>query len=313
MTVLSAKKQACKSRRPLSSDSLTAYAMVTPTILLFLMFCIYPIIHVLFISFFEYDGMNPMKFTGLYNYARVLKDASWWKSVVNTVEFGVIIPLFQIPISLIFAVILNSSLKGKNFFRTLIFLPSITSAAIMGIIFYFMFSSYNGIINNILMDLNIINRPIDWLGKGNYAKIVIGLFSIWSHTGFYMVLFLAGLQKIPAEVYESAAVDGANGCQSFTRITVPLLGGMLRTIIMLSILNTMKMYDTVKVITGGGPAQKTEVMTMYIYNYYFEPYSGKLQQGYASSLAIVGLIITAVVAVIYLIASGKASKRTEEI
>lgn len=291
-------------------DSRVAYMMVAPTVILFLMFCIYPIIHVLFVSFFEYDGMTDMKYIGLYNYTRVFGDASWWKTVLNTVEFGLVCPLIQIPISLILAVILNGKLKGKNFFRTSLFLPSITSTAIMGIIFSFMFSSYNGIINGLLQKLGSTTR-ITWLEDEKTAKIVIILFSTWSHVGYYMVLFLAGLQKIPGEVYESAAVDGANTVQTFTKITVPMLSSSLRTIIMLSILNTMKMFDTVKVITNGGPAQGTKVMTMYIYSYYFEPERGKLQQGYASSLAIIGLIITAIIAVIYLVVSKKAAKDKE--
>lgn len=293
------------------NDTRTAYAMVLPTVVLFLMFCIYPIAHVLFLSFFESDGMTTMKWIGGYNYARVLKDASWWKTVFNTVEFGILAPVIQIPLSLILAVILNGRLRCKNLFRTVLFLPSITSTAIMGIIFSFMFASYNGIINGMLKNLGIVSKHIDWLGQEGTAKAVIILFGAWSHVGYYMVLFLAGLQKIPGDVYESAAVDGAGSFQTFTRITVPMLGSSLRTIIMLSILNTMKMFDTVKVITNGGPAQATEVMTMYIYRYYFEPDRGKLQQGYASALAIVGLIITAIVAVIYLYVSKKASKDEE--
>lgn len=295
-----------------NSNSRIAYLMVLPTVILFLAFCIYPIIHVLIVSLFEYDGMTDMKFIGFDNYIRVFSDTTWWKSVLNTVEFGLISPIVQIPISLVLAVVLNGQLKGKNFFRTALFLPSITSTAIMGIIFSFMFSSYNGIINGILKDVLGVTSRITWLEKEGTAKFVIILFSTWSHVGYYMVLFLAGLQKIPGEVYESAAVDGANTFQTFTRVTVPMLSSSLRTIIMLSILNTMRMFDTVKVITNGGPAQTTKVMTMHIYSYYFEPERGKLQQGYASSLAIVGLIITAVIAVIYLIVSKKATKDNEE-
>ena len=292
-------------------DNRIAYGMVAPTVILFLMFCIYPVLHVLFVSFFEYDGISDMKFIGLYNFNRVLGDGSWWKTVYNTVEFGILCPLIQIPISLLLAIILNGQLKGKNFFRTTLFLPSITSTAIMGIIFSFMFSSYNGIINGILKNAGI-TKAITWLEKAGTAKLVIILFSTWSHVGYYMVLFLAGLQKIPGEVYESAAVDGANTFQTLTKITVPMLSSSLRTIIMLSILNTMKMFDTVKVITNGGPAQGTKVMTMYIYSYYFETSNGVLQQGYASSLAIVGLLITAVIAVIYLSVSKKAGGDKEE-
>ena len=202
--------KAKRSRSGLSErrDNLTAYIMVIPTVLLFLMFCIYPIVYILVMSFYEYDGMTEMKWIGAYNYMR---DTSWWNSVWNTVQLGILIPLVQIPFALLYAVLLNGQLKGQNFFRTFLFLPSITSTAIMGIIFFFMFSSYNGIVNSVLMSLNVLQSPVEWLGKEWTAKFVIIIFSAWANIGFYMVLFLAGLQKIPGDVYESAAIDGANG------------------------------------------------------------------------------------------------------
>lgn len=287
-------------------DRISAYFMSAPTIILFLMFCIYPVINVFVVSFYKYDGITTMIWKGFGNYERVLRDASWWKTVWNTVQMGVLIPLLQIPPALLFAVILNGKLKGKNFFRTMLFLPSITSTAIMGVIFSFIFSSYNGIVNGFLINLGVIVRPIEWLGSEWTAKFVIILFSAWSSVGFYMVLFLSGLQKIPGEVYESAAVDGANTTQAFFKITVPMLGSMFRTVVMLAILNAMKLFDTVKVLTGGGPGKKTEVMTMYIYRYFFEPTSGKPQRGYASALAIVGLCVISIVAFLYMLASQKS-------
>lgn len=157
------------------------------------MFCIYPAVHVFVVSFYKYDGITSMIWKGLENYERVFLDASWWKTVWNTVQMGVCIPMLQIPLALLFAVILNGKLKGKNFFRTMLFLPSITSTAVMGVIFSFMFSSYNGIVNGFLINSGMIDRPIEWLGNEWTAKLVIILFSAWSSVGFYMVLFLSGL------------------------------------------------------------------------------------------------------------------------
>lgn len=280
-------------------DRLSPYIMITPTMILFTLFCIYPILHVFVVSFFEHDGMSQMKWVGLYNYSRAMKDKSWWATVINTVQLGISIPMFQIPFALIFAVILNGQIKGKSFFRAFLFLPSITSSAIMGIIFYFMFSSYNGIINGLLTSLNLVEAPVEWLGKEFTAKMVITIFATWSGVGFYMVLFLAGLQKIPKDVYESATIDGANKFQTFFKITIPMLGQMMQIICMLSILNAMKLFDTIKALTGGGPGNKTEVMTMYIYRYYFES-SGRMQQGYGSAVAMIALIILGIVAALYL-------------
>lgn len=285
------------------SEYSIAFLMLMPTLILFLLFVAYPVFYVLRTGFFEYDGLSPMKWVGLYNYARVIKDGSWWVSVWNTLQLGIGIPMVQIPLALITAVILNGKIKGRNFFRVFFFLPNITSTAIMGIIFYFMFAAQNGIVNGILIKLHLINLPVEWLGKEYLAKLVIILFSTWAATGFYMVLFLASLQKIPREVYESATIDGANDRQTLFRITIPMLGQMFQIITMLSILNAMKLFDTVKVITGGGPGNKTEVMTMYMFRYYFEAASGIMQQGYAAAVAVVGLLITGMVAAVYYIFS----------
>lgn len=296
-----------KLRYPNFLEQKSIFFMLLPTLILFFVFCIYPIIYIFRISFFDYDGMTQMKWIGLYNYMRVMKDNSWWITVWNTIQLGIGIPIIQIPLSLIFAVILNGEIKGKAFFRSFLFLPNITSTAIMGIIFYFMFDSYNGIVNSILIKLNIIVGPIDWLGRELSAKSVLIVFSTWAGMGFFMVLFLAGLQKIPKDIYESSAIDGATAVQVFFKITIPMLGRMFQIITMLSILNAMKLFDTVRVLTGGGPGNKTEVMTMYIFRYYFEPSGGAAQQGYASAVAMVGLIIAAAIAGIYFVVSNGMS------
>jgi raffinose/stachyose/melibiose transport system permease protein len=301
------EKQNTQMKPGHKKDNLCAYLMATPTIILFLMFCAYPIVFILIKSFYESDGLTVNRWVGISNYVRMMSDRSWWSTVLNTVQFGFLIPLVQIPLALLLAVILNGKLKHKSFLRTVLFLPNITSTAIMGIIFYFMFSSYNGIVNQALMKLGLIKTPIEWLGKEGTAKFVIILFSAWAHVGFYMVLFLSALQRIPREVYESASVDGANSFQTLIKITIPMLGDMFRTIVMLSILSAMKLFDTIKVLTGGAPGNKTEVMTMYIYRYYFEPANGKLQQGYASTVGVASLIITGIVALIYLRLSRRSS------
>jgi raffinose/stachyose/melibiose transport system permease protein len=286
-----------------SRDNMYIIPMLLPTLTLFLVFSVYPIINVFYTSFFDYNGITDMKWIGIYNYLRVMRDSSWWITVWNTVHLGIGIPLVQIPLSLMLAVFLNGQIKGRGFFRAFFFLPNITSTAIMGIIFSFMFASYNGIVNGFLMQMGIIGKPIEWLGHEYLAKLTIVIFSTWAGTGFYMVLFLAGLQKIPKDLYESAAIDGATGIQSFFKITIPMLGQMFQIITMLSILSAMRLFDTVKVLTMGGPGNKTEVMTMYIFRYYFEPSGGGMQQGYASAVATVGLMITAIVAGIYLLST----------
>lgn len=276
------------------------YAMICPTVILTLLFGIYPIFYVLGYSFTDYNGFGSVaKFIGLANYARVIKDGAWWVTVWNTLVLGFGIPLIQLPLSLLLAVLLNKNFSGRDFARAVIFIPNITSSAIMAIIFFFMFSSYNGIVNVILMKLHILASPMEWLGNGSLAKIVIIIFCTWSGLGFYMVLFLSALQRIPGEVYESANIDGANRIQTFSRITLPMLGKMFQLITALSILNALKLFDSVKALTNGGPGNTTEVMTMYIFRYFFEG-MGNAQQGYASAVSIVATLIVGVVTVFYM-------------
>ena len=274
------------------------YLMIMPTVVLVVLFGIYPILYILYYSFFQYNGFSEPLFIGLHNYARVFTDASFWISVKNTLIFGVFIPLVQIPCSLALAVLLNKKFTGNGIARAIIFVPNITSTAIMGIVFFLMFASYNGIVNGILQAMGVIERPIEWLGNGFLAKIVVIVFCTWSGVGFYMVLFLAALQRIPNDVIEGATIDGANSRQIFFRITIPMMGRMFQIILMLSILNTLKLFDSVKALTNGGPGNATDVMTMYIFRYFFEN-PGTPQHGYASAVSIVTTILILMITLIY--------------
>lgn len=279
------------------------YLMIAPTGVLFIVFGLLPILYILGYSFTEYNGFSDPKWVGFANYWRCFHDFSWWQTVINTVEFGLLVPLLQIPLALIIAVILNGKIRGKNFFRVIFFLPNITSSAVMGIIFYFMFATDNGIINAILKATHLIPANIDWFASEWVAKWIIVLFRLWFGIGFYMVLFLAALQRIPRDIYESAEIDGSNTFVTFIKITLPMLGNLFKVITAFSILDAMKLFDSIKAITNGAPAGKTEVMTMYIYRYFFEGGGGGsvvAQEGYASAVSIVATMIVAAVALLYM-------------
>lgn len=275
------------------------YLMMLPTIIMVLLFGIFPLVYVLYYSFFKYDGFSTPLFIGFRNYIRLFQDATYWNSVINTLQMGIAIPLVQIPCSLLLAVLLNQKFRGQSLARAIIFIPNITSTAIMAIVFYFMFASYNGIVNGVLIKFGLIDRAIEWFGNGMMAKFVIVMFCTWSGVGFYMVLFLSALQSIPSDVYESAKVDGANKFQTFFKITIPMMGSMFQTITALCIMNALKLFDSVKALTNGGPGNTTEVMTMYIYRYFFET-MGTAQQGYASAISILSTILVMVITFVYI-------------
>lgn len=298
-----AAKQRRKSRAILNMQM---FLMLLPMLVLFILFCVYPLFDSIVLSFTKYNGFTEPEFIGLANYTRLIKDSSWWNAVLNTFQFTIMAYAVQIPLSLLLAILVNSKIKFKNFFRTVIFLPNITSTAIIGIIFFFMFSSYNGIINGVLLETGLINKPVEWLGNVTSAKVVIILLNTWSQVGYLMVLFLAAIQKIPMELYESATLDGASKWQQFKNITLPMLGQMFQVISMMCILNGFQLFDSVKVLTGGGPGNKTSVMALYIYEYFFK--STGAQQGYASAVSVCATFITAIVGALYFLITSKKFK-----
>ena len=286
-----------------SKENLIALYMLAPLLIIFILFSVFPLFNAVYLSFTKYDGFTTPSFIGIRNYVRMLSDETWWKSVLNTFQFIVIAYVIQVPLSLFLAVVLSGSKKFTGLFRTVIFLPNITSTAIMGIIFYFMFASYNGIVNSILINIGLINSPISWLGKPTTAKFIIMLLNSWSQIGFFMVLFMAAIQKIPKELYESASIDGANRWQQFKRVTLPMIGNMFPVITMMNILNVFQLFDSVRVLTGGGPGKTTSVMALHIYEYFFT--SSGAQQGYASALSVMATIISAGVGALYFILTSK--------
>lgn len=276
-----------------------ALILIAPVIILFMTFFIYPIICIVYYGFMDYDGMTKPSFIGFYNYTRLFKDDNWWSAVINNLIIGIGTVCLQIPIALAAAAILNTSIRGRNIYRAAIFVPNITSQAIMGMVFFFIFEDYQGMLNTLLNTLGIINQPIHWLGDEWLAKLTVVLFATWYHTGFKMVFFLAAMQKIPVEIYESADIDGTNTIQRFWHVTLPMISSMFRIVIMIAITDALRFFDTVRTLTNGGPVGATEIMGTYIFNYYF---SGQYisQQGYASALSVIATIIIAIITVIYL-------------
>lgn len=296
------KKKHCNSRKKAIKTSwIQGYCMIIPQFIGFLVFSIYPIIWVFSLSFYEYDGLYK-KFVFLQNYAEVLQDVTFWKSVLNTmlIAFGKL--PFEMTIALVTAVILSKKIAGVNIFRITYFMPSILSSSVMGLIFYFIFASYGGIVNNILMQFGL-EQPINWFGERNQAMFVIITASIWMNFGINMVFFLSGLQSIPQEIYECASLDGASNIMQFYHITLPMLKPITKIILMLSIVGSMQVSDLVLVLTNGGPGGETEVMMTYIFKVFFRwgQNAATPMYGYASALGFVAAVIVAIITVIYLL------------
>lgn len=285
----------------------TIYLMVGVPYLFFATFVLFPLLWILRYAFYDFDGIKGT-FIGLQNFKVLLADEVWWKSVRNTLvmTFGGI--ALGMPLSLLFAVILNSKLKGRVFFRSAFYFPCLISAAIVGVVFRIMLAPDNGIINELLLAAGFLHKPFYVLGSAAAAMTTLILVEVWQGMGYNMILILAGLQKIPNELYEAATIDGAGERQKLLYITIPQLGQMLQIIIMLSLLNGFKAFDLVNVLTNGQPNHGTDTMVTYIFNYFFEMEGYRAQQGYAASASVLTFLIISAVTLVYF----QISKRLNE-
>jgi raffinose/stachyose/melibiose transport system permease protein len=293
-----------------SNGSISVWLMMFPSIFLLCIVSIYPFCWLIKYVFYDYNGFVAY-FIGFNNFKRALTDQIYWTSVMHTFEYAVLKLVVILPLALAVAVLLNQKIKGSNFLRAIYFLPTIISAAIYSLIFYFIFASYNGVLNGMLQTIGIIDKPIDWLGSSSTAMNSIIVVAVWGGFGNYMILFISGLNSISDEVYESAQIDGANAITTFFKITLPLLGPMLKVILMLAITTALKDYESILVLTGGGPNNRTQVMFSYIYTLCFgsDSVSTNVQIGYGAVLSVISAMIIGVVTVIYL----KISKKLDDL
>lgn len=275
----------------LSRKKLTPYLFLTPFLILFIVFVIYPIFNSLYLSFHETSAKNNV-FIGLTNYKNVLTDKVFWKSLLNVL----FILLFQVPIMLmlstILANLLNSEIKFKSLFRLFIFLPVLIDLVTYSIVFSIFFNEQFGLINYLLELIHI--GPIKWLTGAWGAKFLIIIAVTWRWTGYNTIILLSGLQSINKGLYEAAEIEGANSIDKFLKITVPLLKPILLFCAIISTIGTIQLFTEPSILTAGGPNRETYTPIMYLYNYGFNTF----KFGYASAVAY---IITVIVFIFSLI------------
>ncbi|MEA5618955.1 sugar ABC transporter permease [Cronbergia sp. UHCC 0137] len=272
--------------RLLDNDAIAAWVFMTPAMILLGLFVIWPIAYLFYLSFtagsFTSTGIY---WVGLKNYWRLLQNPDFWQVIFNTGYFtiGSIIPSLVIPLGL--AALLNSSIPLRGVLRSAYFLPSIVSLVAAGLGFRWLFQT-TGPVNELLNVFNI--PPIAWLGDTFWAMPVIILFSIWKQIGFNMVVFLAGLQAIPTSRYEAAELDGANSWQQFWHITLPGLQPTLIFVTITTAIFTLRSFEPVYIITGGGPLNSTNLLVYYTYQEAF----AQFDFGYAAAVATLLLAVT---------------------
>ena len=281
MSVINVGRRSIKPKISLK-ENLAGYLFMSPTLLVMGTFVLLPIIYAVFLSFQKVQllGGIDYEFVGLHNFARLGEDEQVWIALKNTAEYVLIVVPTQTMLAIILAVTLNSGIRAKNWWRIIYFLPTVTSSAVLTLIFMWIYNT-NGLLNDFLSFLGL--PTYNWLGDPAVALKGIMLMNIWSTAPFFMVIYLAALQDIPKSVYEAADLDGANNWQKFFNITLPLLRPVTFFVVAMGIIGTFQLFDQSYIFSGGsgGPNNATLTVVLLIYQYVFK----NLQMGYAAAVA----------------------------
>lgn len=267
----------------IKKETLSGYSFMAPTLTILGVFVILPILYAIFLSFNKVRILGELsyRFIGLKNLFRASEDERVWIALQNTAQYVAIVVPTQTILALILAVLLNSKIKGKNGFRIIFFLPTVTSSAVLTLIFMWIYNS-NGLLNNLLAFFHL--PTYNWIGDPSVALKAIMIMNIWSTAPFFMVIYLAALQDIPASLYEAATIDGATNWDKFISITLPLLRPVTFFIVVMGIIGTFQLFDQSYIFSAGsgGPNNSTLTVVLLIYQYAFK----SLDMGYAAALAL---------------------------
>ena len=274
---------------------LTPYLFLMPAILLMAVFTLYPLLSVGFLSFHDYDILTPPEYAGIANYQQLFGDKVFWLSLRNSFVYLLVTPLIVV-LAIGLAIVVNRKLLGIGVFRALYYMPVITGSVAVGIAWQFLFDGSGGPVNGMLIGLGIVERPIVFLSEPAFTLPIAMLMTTWMGVGYYMVVFLAGLQSIPSELYDAAQIDGCNAFEKHWHISLPGLRPSIVFVSVVSSLSALKVFDEIYVLTNasGGILNSGVTMVFYLWKQAF-----KLQHvGYASAIAVVLLIITLIFSIV---------------
>jgi multiple sugar transport system permease protein len=279
-------------KRRARKRNLVAYSFIAPNFLGFAIFTLGPIVLALLMSFAEWDGSNAMKFVGIENFRQIFLDDRFTSALKNTIIYSI----FTVPVTLVMAlalaILLNQKIKGTNFFRTVAFFPYVASLVAVAAVWNMLFTpAKGGIVNQLIMNV-FHGQPLKWAASSSTVMLTIIMFSVWKNMGYYMVIYLAGLQGISEDLYEAASLDGANAWQKFRHITVPQLKPTTFFVTIMLTINCFKVYDIVYMLAGGsnGVVNKSAiVLVYYIYEEAFRNW--KLGRASASALVLFAIVL----------------------
>ena len=283
-----------KKKSFFKNKTVVAYSFILPNLIGFCIFTLIPVIFSLLLSFCQWDSGNPIKFVGLDNFVRLFtKDSSFRIALVNTIYYTVVTVPLTLGLALFLAILMNKKLKGRVFFRYVLFFPYVASLVAVAVVWMALFNPDRGPVNSLLMAIGISNPP-RWAASTTWAMPTIIGLTVWKGMGYYMIVYLAALQGVSNELYEAASLDGANKWQLFRHITWPSVTPTTFFIIMMLMVATFKSYDIMYITTQGGPGEATKVLAYHIFNSAFV----NSEFGYASAIAMVLLSIIVVATLI---------------
>lgn len=277
-------------------DNLVIFLFLLPAIVLFLLFVVYPILQSIYYSLFNWKGFGPaVDFVGLENFKNILTDKVFMIALRNGFLIIALSLFVQLPLSLALAILVGRDLPGRVIFRTIFFLPYVLSEVIAALMWLFILNPDpdRGFVNAVIMFFGGESQA--WLGNTDLVLLSIFAALTWKYFGYHMLLFMTGLQNIPAEVEEAGRIDGANSIQNFFYITLPLLGSTIQTSVYLSVLGSIQQFILVWIMTKGGPVNASETMATYMYRFGFV----RFQLGYGSAVAIYMFILCLIFSLIY--------------
>lgn len=295
---MSAKQQTVRTVTPKQRalrESMVAYSFIAPNFIGFAVFTLIPMVMAVVLAFLKWDGSwaNPIEFVGLKNFIDLFGDAKFRQALWNTIVYAI----FTVPLTMVaslgLAMLLNQQIKARNFFRTMMFFPYVASMVAVTAVWNFLFNPAMGPVNMILSGLGVENLP-KWSADPEWAMVTVILFSIWKYMGYFMIIFLAGLQGVNTELYEAAELDGANVWQKFWNVTLPQLRPTTFFVTVMLTIQSFKVYDIFLMITNFGPGGATRVLVSYVYDNAFV----SRNFGYASAVAMILFLLVLAVTLV---------------
>ena len=268
------------------------YFMVSPYLFHLLAFTAFPVIFSIVLTFFKWNIIGPMEWTGLGNWERIFNDRLFWKAILNTIKFlSIHIPL-QIAVALLLAEVLNQKIFMRGFFRAAFFMPFVISGVVVTILWQQLLGFETGVINRILVSVGL--GKVGWLIDPKVAMVSIAIMATWKNVGLYVILFLVGLQTVPKQYYEAADLEGASHWQKFFKITVPMINPTIFMVVVLSTIGGFSLFIEPYILTGGGPLNSTLSAVLYIYKQAFEYY----HMGYSATLGVFFAMMVMIVVIV---------------